>query len=101
MGEHDAQRRAAWKFVRAIVRSQSAGVIGASVAGLFWQAGAVAAPFMVKNAIDHGVLTHDHHALLIWLGALLAVGVLEMTAGSVRHYYAIRNRSRSDARVRD
>jgi len=101
MGERDAERRAAWKFVRAIVRSQTAGVVGAAIAGLLWQAGAVAAPLMVKNAIDHGVLTNDRRTLLIWLGALLAVGLLEMTAGSVRHYYAIRNRARSDARVRD
>jgi ATP-binding cassette, subfamily B, bacterial len=101
MGEHDAQRRAAWRFVRAVVRSQSAGVIGAAVSGLLWQVGAVAAPLMVSNAIDHGVLTQDRRTLLIWLGALLGVGLLEMTAGSVRHIYAIRNRARTDARVRD
>jgi len=101
MGEHDAQRRAAWRFVRAVIRSQSAGVIGAAVSGLLWQIGAVAAPLMVKQAIDHGVLTHDHSALLAWLGALLFVGLLEMAAGAVRHLYAIRNRARSDARVRD
>src|SRR5438876_5885321 len=101
MGEHDAQRRAAWRFVRAVVRSQSAGVVGAAVSGLLWQAGAVSAPLMVKNAVDHGVLKRDHHTLLVWLGALLGVGLLEMTAGAVRHLYAVRNRSRSDARVRD
>jgi ATP-binding cassette, subfamily B, bacterial len=101
MGEHDAQRRAAWRFVRAVIRSQSAGVIGAAVSGLLWQVGAVAAPLMVKQAIDRGVLTHDHSALLAWLGALLFVGLLEMAAGAVRHLYAIRNRARSDARVRD
>jgi ATP-binding cassette, subfamily B, bacterial len=101
MGEHDAQRRAAWRFVRAVIRSQSAGVIGAAVSGLLWQVGAVAAPLMVKQAIDHGVLKRDHGALLVWLGFLLAVGLLEMAAGAVRHLYAIRNRARSDARVRD
>src|SRR5919202_6254662 len=101
MGEHDARRRAAWEFVRAVVRSQWDGVIGAAVSGLLWQTGAVAAPLIVKYALDHGVLTHDRHALLVWLGALLAVGLLEMTAGAARHVYAIRNRSRSDARVRD
>jgi len=101
MGEQEAQRRAAWRFVRAVIRSQSAGVIGAAVSGLLWQVGAVAAPLMVKNAIDHGVLTRNHGTLLVWLGALLAVGLLEMTAGAVRHLYAIRNRARSDARVRD
>src|SRR6266513_5411894 len=101
MGEHDARRRAAWRFVRAVIRSQLDGVIGAALSGLLWQAGAVSAPLMVKYAIDHGVLTRDHRTLLIWLGALLAVGLLEMTAGAVRHLFAIRNRARSDARVRD
>ncbi len=101
MGEQDAQRRTAWRFVRTVIRSQSAGVVGASLSGLLWQAGAVAAPLMVKNAVDHGVLTQDRRTLVIWLGALLAVGLLEMTAGSVRHLYAIRNRARTDARVRD
>jgi ATP-binding cassette, subfamily B, bacterial len=101
MGEHDAQRRAAWRFVRTVVRSQSSGVIGAAISGLLWQAGAVAAPLMVKQAVDHGVVKQDTHTLLIWLAALLGVGLLEMTAGAVRHVYAIRNRSQSDARVRD
>src|SRR5262245_15663460 len=101
MGEHDAQRRAAWRFVRAVIRSQSAGVLGAALSGLLWQVGAVAAPLMVKQAIDRGVLTRDHSAPVAWLGALLFVGLLEMTAGAIRHLYAIRNRARSDARVRD
>jgi ATP-binding cassette, subfamily B, bacterial len=97
----DARRRAAWKFVRAVIRSQSAGVVGAAVSGLLWQIGAVSAPLMVSNAIDHGVLQRDRHTLVLWLAALLGVGLLEMTAGSVRHIYAIRNRARTDARVRD
>jgi ATP-binding cassette subfamily B protein len=101
MGEHDARQRAAWRFVLEIIRSQASGVVGAALSGLLWQVGAVAAPLMVKYAIDHGVLEHDRSTLLIWLGALLAVGLLEMTAGAIRHLYAIRNRARSDARVRD
>src|SRR3954466_12196682 len=101
MREHDARRRAAWKFVRAVIHSQRSGVIGAALSGLLWQVGAVAAPLLVGYAIDHGVVTKDRRTLLIWLGALLAVGLLEMTAGAVRHLYAIRNRARSDARVRD
>src|SRR5947208_11623315 len=101
MGDHDARRRAAWRFVLAVIRSQRSGVIGAALSGLLWQVGAVSAPLLVKYAIDHGVLTRDRHTLYFWLAALLGVGLLEMTAGAVRHLYAIRNRSRSDARVRD
>jgi ATP-binding cassette subfamily B protein len=101
MGEVQARRGAAWRFVRAVVRAQAGGVTGAVVAGLLWQTGAVAAPLIVKYAIDHGIVTRDHHALVIWLLALLGVGLLEVAAGGMRHIYAIRNRSAADARVRD
>src|SRR5438874_5287152 len=101
MGEHDARRRAAWRFVRAVIRSQLDGVIGAALSGLLWQTGAVAAPLIVGHAIDHGLVMRDRHTLVRWLAALLGVGLLEMAAGAVRHLYAIRNRARSDARVRD
>ena len=101
MGEVEARRRAAWRFVRAIVRSEAGGVIGAVLSGLLWQTGAISAPLIVKYAIDHGVVPRDSHALLVWLLALLAVGLLEVVAGGMRHIYAIRNRSATDARVRD
>src|SRR5918911_5002218 len=97
----EERRASAWRFVRAIVRSQAHGVTGAVTSGLLWQVGAVGAPLVVKYAIDRGIVTHDHHNLLIWLLALLGVGLLEVCAGGVRHIYAIRNRSASDARVRD
>ena len=101
MDRGEARRAAAWPFVRAIVRSQAHGVTGAVVSGLLWQTGAVGAPLVVKYAIDHGIVTRDHHTLLIWLLVLLGVGLLEVCAGAFRHLYAIRNRSHSDARVRD
>src|SRR5919109_1488416 len=97
----EVRRAAAWPFVRAIVRSQAHGVTGAVISGLLWQTGAVGAPLVVKYAIDHGIVTRDHHTLLIWLLVLLGVGLLEVCAGAFRHLYAIRNRSHSDARVRD
>src|SRR6188472_1539621 len=101
MGELERRRPAAWRFVRAVVRAQRHGVSGAVLSGLLWQTGAVAAPLVVKYAIDHGIVPKDHHALLVWLGVLLAVGMLEVCAGAFRHLYAIRNRSHSDAGVRD
>jgi ABC-type bacteriocin/lantibiotic exporter with double-glycine peptidase domain len=101
MGEREARRRAAWRFVRAVIREQAGGVAGAIASGLMWQTGAVAAPLIVKYAIDHGVVAQDRHALLIWLAALLAVGLLEVVAGGLRHIFAVRNRSAADRRVRD
>jgi ATP-binding cassette subfamily B protein len=101
MGDEQARRGAAWRFVHAVVGSQAYGVSGAIASGLLWQAGAVAAPLVVKYAIDHGIVGENHQTLVIWLIVLLAVGMLEVVAGAFRHLYAIRNRSHSDARVRD
>ena len=101
MGEPEGRRPAAWRFVRAVVRAQRHGVVGAVLSSLLWQAGAVAAPLVVKYAIDHGIVPRDHEALVFWLLLLLGVGLLEVCAGAFRHLYAIRNRANSDARVRD
>jgi ATP-binding cassette subfamily B protein len=101
MGEVEARRRSAWRFVHAVVRSQAGGVAGAVLSGLLWQTGAISAPLIVKYAIDHGIVPRDRHALLTWLLALLGVGLLEVVGGGMRHIYAIRNRSATDARVRD
>src|ERR671935_540056 len=97
----EERRASAWRFVRAIVRSQAHGVTGAVISGLLWQVGAVGAPLVVKYAIDRGIVPRDHHNLLLWLIGLLGVGLLEVCAGGLRHIYAIRNRSATDARVRD
>jgi hypothetical protein len=47
MGAGEVRRGPAWRFVRAVVRAQAYGVVGAAVAGLLWQTGAVAAPLLM------------------------------------------------------
>src|SRR3954462_4515012 len=101
MGEQEGQGLAAWSFVGAVIRSQSAGVVGAVLSGLLWQTGAISAPLIVSYTIDNGIVPRNRHTLVVWLLALLAVGLLEVVAGGMRHIYAIRNRSATDARVRD
>src|SRR5919197_4138726 len=97
----EERRASAWRFVRAIVRSQADGVTGAVISGLLWQVGAVGAPLVVKYAIDRGIVPRNHHTFLLGLIGLLGVGLRGVCAGGLRHIYAIRNRSASDARVRD
>jgi len=68
MGEVEARRRAAWRFVRAVVRSQAGGVVGAVLSGLLWQTGAISAPLIVSYTIDHGIVPRDRHTLC-WLSS--------------------------------
>src|ERR671926_380792 len=99
MGEHDARRRAAWRFVRAVIRSQWDGVIGAVLSGLLWQIAAVAAPLMVKYAIDHGVVAKDRHALLVGFGARRTADGLDRTHDRIRPHRDRRRDGAADDRL--
>src|SRR6266699_2364719 len=65
------------------------------------RAAGAATPLFVKEAIDRGVIHGDRTALYVWCGAILGVGLVEAAGGAFRHYFAIRNRARGDAYVRD
>jgi ATP-binding cassette, subfamily B, bacterial len=96
-----ARRRAAWRYLWGLIKRERLGVTCAAAAGLSWQAAAVVSPLFVGYAIDRGILPHDRGALLLWAGAILGLGVIEAVGGGLRHFFAIRNRSRADAAVRD
>jgi ATP-binding cassette subfamily B protein len=94
-------REDAWGYLLGAIRAQRSGVFWAVLAGAAWQAAAIVAPLFIGEAIDQGVVGGDRTALYAWCAAILAVGVVEAIGGAVRHYFAIRNRARGDAYVRD
>ena len=96
-----AARTPAWQFLLLAIREQGGGIVRAVLSGFAWQAAAVATPLFVKQAIDQGVVHGDRTALYAWCGAILGVGAVEAAGGAFRHYFAIRNRARGDAYVRD
>jgi ATP-binding cassette subfamily B protein len=90
-----------WRYLGGTIRRQRFGVSWAVVSGLSWQGAAILTPFLIKQAIDRGILAHDRRALVLWCLAIAAAGLVEAVAGGARHFFAIRNRSRADAAVRD
>ena len=58
-------------------------------------------PLVVERAIDRGIVPENHQALLLWCGGLVLLGLIEASAGGMRHFFAIRNRANADAAVRD
>ena len=84
-----------------MIRRQRFGVVFAVLSGLSWQAAAIAAPLVIKVALDRGIVHGDTRALRLLALCVLGLGLLEAIAGGVRHVFAIRNRSRTDAAVRD
>src|SRR6478609_3755472 len=65
-----------WRYLLWIGRRQWRPIACAVAAGLTWQGAAIVAPLLVRSAI-------------------------EAAAGGLRHFFAIRNRARADAQVRD
>ena len=74
---------------------------GAVVAGLAWQGAAILTPLLIRSAIDSGIV--DGHTDALWwaCGGVIVLGAVEAVGGAARHYFAIRNRARADAAVRD
>jgi ATP-binding cassette subfamily B protein len=90
-----------WRYLGGTIKEQRFGVIGAVISGLSWQGAAILVPLLIKYAIDAGIRPHDKTQLLLATGGIVALGLVESVAGGLRHYFAIRNRGRGQAWVRD
>ncbi|HVC86914.1 MAG TPA: ABC transporter ATP-binding protein [Gaiellaceae bacterium] len=90
-----------WRFLNAVARRLRWTIVGAIASGLTWQGAAIAAPLLIRSAVDSGIV-HGHRAALWWACAgVVALGAVEAVSGGTRHYFAIRNRALADASVRD
>ncbi len=90
-----------WRYLWTIARRLRRTILLAILSGLAWQGAAIAAPLLIRHAIDSGVVTYDPTTLLWACAGVVALGAVEAVGGASRHYYAIRNRARADAEVRD
>ena len=90
-----------WRYLFWIARRQRWTTVGAVTAGMGWQGAAIAAPLLIKSAIDSGIVHHHTRALWWACAGLVGLGAVEAIAGGSRHFFAIRNRARADAQARD
>ncbi len=90
-----------WRYLGGIARKLRWTIAGAAVSGLAWQGAAIAAPLLIRHAVDSGIVAGSRSALWWSCVGLVALGAVEAVAGGSRHYFAIRNRALADASVRD
>jgi ATP-binding cassette subfamily B protein len=76
------------------------GIALAILSGLSWQGAAILTPVIAAHAID-AVLAGDRDGVYVWAGAAVGIGIVEAAAGAGRHVFAMRNRARGLAHVRD
>ena len=90
-----------WRYLGLIAKRLRWSITGAAVSGLAWQGAAIAAPLLVRYAVDSGIVDDDPSALWWACAGIVALGAVEAVSGAFRHVFAIRNCARADAEVRD
>jgi ATP-binding cassette subfamily B protein len=90
-----------WRYLGVIAKRLRWSIAGAVASGLAWQGAAIAAPLLVRYAVDSGIVDDDRQALWWSCAGIVALGAVEAVSGAFRHVFAIRNRARADAEVRD
>ena len=74
------------------VGSKQLSTLGLGVAfGIAWMLSQALLPYVLGRAVDDGLANDDRSALLLWAGALLALGSVQAVAGVMRHRCAVSN----------
>jgi ATP-binding cassette, subfamily B, bacterial len=94
------RRRAAWRYIGGLIVRERQGLAIAALAGLSWQGAAIFTPVIAAHAID-AIVEGDRSAVYFWAAVAAAIALVEATAGAGRHVFAMRNRARGLAHVRD
>jgi ABC-type multidrug transport system fused ATPase/permease subunit len=83
--------RSATRYLWWLARLQRRTVLYGMSMGIVWMVSQALMPAVIGSAIDSGVTRRDTTALLGWTGLLLGLGVLQATAGVLRHRCAVSN----------
>jgi ABC-type multidrug transport system fused ATPase/permease subunit len=83
--------RSPGRYLWWVARGQLPTVIGGVIFGTIWMVAQSVMPAIIGKAIDAGVADQDMSQLWLWAMALLGVGVLQATAGILRHRFAVQN----------
>src|SRR5947207_3552940 len=73
------------RYIWWLTRSQPWRVLRGSVIGTAWMVGLAVRPYLVARAIDDGLRKHDTAALLWWVAAIVAAGIVLAWLGIMRH----------------
>ncbi|MFI0410980.1 ABC transporter transmembrane domain-containing protein [Actinomadura sp. 3N508] len=85
--DHRSPARYLLWLLRVQWRSCTVGVL----LGVTWMLSQALMPAAIGRAIGDGVVARDEHALLLWSGVLLGLGVLAAVSSAVRHRFAVFN----------
>ncbi|MFL6060294.1 MAG: ABC transporter ATP-binding protein [Marmoricola sp.] len=88
-GQADA--RSPGHFLRWVLKGQWHTVAAGMFFGIVWMCCSAVVPAIIGRAIDRGVTGRDLGELWTWAAILFGVGVVQSTAGIMRHRFAVTN----------
>jgi ABC-type multidrug transport system fused ATPase/permease subunit len=68
-----------------LVRCQPWRVLRGTLFGTAWMVGLSVRPYLIARAVDDGLRTHNHPALLGWVTAIVLAGIVLAWLGIMRH----------------
>ncbi|WP_327637762.1 ABC transporter ATP-binding protein/permease [Kribbella sp. NBC_00482] len=74
-----------------VAGGQARTLAGGMVFGILWMAAQAFVPAILGRAIDEGIAARDGERLLHWTALLFAVGMVQASAGIMRHRFAVTN----------
>ncbi|WP_026875025.1 ABC transporter ATP-binding protein [Jiangella gansuensis] len=74
-----------------LTRQQSGVVLLGAFYGCLWPLAQALVPYAVGRAIDDGLAARDRHSLMLWGGAVLALGLIQAASGILQDRCALAN----------
>ncbi len=72
-------------------QQQKPTIAGGVTFGIIWMVAQSVMPAIIGKAIDQGVVADDAGKLWLWAGVLMGVGIIQASAGILRHRFAVAN----------
>src|SRR3954447_21155940 len=86
-----ADHRSPLRYLLWVARRLLPSLAGGMGYGIVWMVAQALMPAAIGRAIDAGLTARDTGALMVWSGALLALGVVVATTGIMRHRFVVFN----------
>ncbi|HEY2428673.1 MAG TPA: ABC transporter transmembrane domain-containing protein, partial [Acidimicrobiales bacterium] len=84
----ETRGRAGWDLLVSSVAAERRALVIGSTSGLVWTVCKILVPILAGEAVDKGIVTDRHDALLKWTLALVAVGLVQAVTTGLRRYQA-------------
>ncbi|MEV4538654.1 ABC transporter ATP-binding protein [Asanoa sp. NPDC049518] len=77
--------RGPFRYIWWLIRSQPWRVLRGGFFGTAWMVGLAVRPYLISRAVDDGLRAGHHGTLVLWVGAIVASGLLLAWLGIMRH----------------